>query len=86
MYGETFLLPMSALATLSRKMLMANLLQKLIFARIFNITIADVDIRNLKSLHTLFDRYLDHILVKFEQNRMVRTILSFLEKKMVNQF
>ena len=26
-----------------------------------------------KSLHTLFDKYLDHMLVKFEQNHMVRT-------------
>ena len=27
----------------------------------------DADIGNLKFLHTLFDRYVDHILVKFEQ-------------------
>ena len=33
--------------------------------------IADTDIENLKSLYTLFDMYLDHMLVKFEQNRMV---------------
>ena len=41
----------------------------------------------LKSLHTLFDKYLDHMLVKFEQNSTVRTIknLSFLTK-MVNHF
>ena len=32
----------------------------------------------LKSLHTLFDEYLDHMLVKFEQNRMVRTIQTFV--------
>ena len=31
----------------------------------------------LKSLHTLFDKYLDHMLVKFEQNRTVRTIKKF---------
>ena len=30
-----------------------------------------------KSLHTLFDKHLDHILVKSEQNRMVRTIQNF---------
>ena len=42
------------------------------------ITIADADIRSLKSLCTLFDdKYLDHILVKFEQNRMVRTVQNF---------
>ena len=39
-------------------------------------------LKDKKSLHTLFDKYLDHMLVKFEQNRMVRTIimLSFLTK------
>ena len=30
-----------------------------------------------KSLHILFDKYLDHVLVKIEQNRMVRTIQIF---------
>ena len=34
-------------------------------------TFADADIGSLKSLHTLFDKYLDHMLVKFDQNRMV---------------
>ena len=29
------------------------------------------------SLHTLFDKYSDHMLVKFEQIRMVRTIQNF---------
>ena len=54
----------------------------------FYVTIADHDNRSLKSLLTLFDKYLDHILVKFEQNRMVRTeqnFLSFLTKN-VNHF
>ena len=40
----------------------------------FYITIADDDTGSLKSLHTLFDKYLDQMLVKFEQNRIVRTI------------
>ena len=35
---------------------------------------ADVDIGSLKSLHTLFDKYLDHMLVKYEQNCVVQTI------------
>ena len=39
--------------------------------------IADADIGSLKSLHTLFDKYLDHMLVKFEQNRMVQSIQNF---------
>ena len=39
--------------------------------------IADADIGSLKSLHTLFDKYLDHMLVKLKQTRMVRTIPNF---------
>ena len=35
-------------------------------------TVANSDIGRVKPLHTLFDKYLYHILVKFEQNRMVR--------------
>ena len=31
-------------------------------------------LKSLKSLHILFDKYLDHELVKFEQNRIVQTI------------
>ena len=46
----------------------------------FHVTIADADIGSLKSLHTLFDKYLDHMRVKFEQNRMVRTIQNFDKK------
>ena len=47
------------------------------------VTIADADIGSLNSLHTLFDKYLDHVLVKFEQNRMVRTIqtLEYFDQK-----
>ena len=43
--------------------------------RVFYVTIAikNADIRSLKSLHILFGKYLDHMLVKFEQNYMVRT-------------
>ena len=36
-------------------------------------TIADADTESLKSLHTLFDKYLDHMQVKFEQSLMVQT-------------
>ena len=37
---------------------------------------------------TLFGKYLDHMLVKFEQNRMVQTIQNFdlFDKKRVNHF
>ena len=41
--------------------LMANLQQKIIF-------------RSGISLYTLFDKYLDYMLAKFEQHRMVRPI------------
>ena len=56
--------------------------------RVFYITIADADIGSLKSLHRLFDKYLGHMLMEFEQNRMVRTIQNFelFNKKMVNHF
>ena len=49
--------------------------------RTFYVTITDPDIGNLKSLHKLFDKYLDHVLVKCEQNRMIRNVQNF---KMVN--
>ena len=45
-----------------------NLLLKL-----FPATVANADIGSQKSLHTLFDTYLNHRLVKFEQNCMVQT-------------
>ena len=78
-----FRLSMSALATVAGKVLTANLLQKLIFRSGIYVTISDADIESLKSLHTLFDKYLDHMLVKFEQNHMVRTIqnLDLFDKK-----
>ena len=41
------------------------------------ITIADADIGSLKSLHILFDKYLNHMLVKFDQNRRVRITQNF---------
>ena len=67
---------------------MANLLQKLIFYQAFYVTTADADIGNLKSLHILFDKHLDHMLAKFEQNRIVRTIqnLVFFDKKWLTIF
>ena len=47
---------------------------KSIFAvNFFPATIANADIGSLKSLHTLFDKYFNHMKVKFEQNRTVQT-------------
>ena len=40
---------------------------------LFSATIANTDIGSQKPLHTLFDKYLDHMLVKFERDCMVQT-------------
>ena len=80
MYGEIFKVSMS-------NGNMKYPIGKSIFAvklplKLFPTTFANADIGSLKSFHKLFDKYLDHMLVKFEQNRMVQTtrILSFLTK------
>ena len=77
-------LPMSTLATVAGKNFNDKFLQKIIFRS----GIVDADIGSLKSLHTLFDKLLDHMLVKFEQNRMVRTVHNFelFDKKIINHF
>ena len=71
-----FRLPMSVSAAVAGKSSNDKLTAKIDFP-IGYITIADSDIGSLKCLHTLFDEYLDHMLVKFEQNRMVQTIPNF---------
>ena len=66
---------MSALLTVAGKSFNGKFTAKNDFSdRIFYVTITDADIGSLKFLHTLFDQYLDHMLVKFEQNRTVQTI------------
>ena len=77
-----FRLPMSALATVARKSFNGKFTAKF-SDRAFYVPIANADIGSLKSLHTLFDRYLDHVLVKFEQNRIFWTIqnLVLFDKK-----
>ena len=63
---------------------MAKIHFKNVFSdRIFYASITVADIVSLKSLHTLFDKYLDHMLFKFEQNRVLRNIqiLSFFVQK-----
>ena len=56
--------------------------------RAFYVTIADADIGSLKSLHTLFDKNLDYMLMKFEQNHMIKTIQNFVlfDKKWLTIF
>ena len=55
---------------------------------VFYITIADADSGSLKSPHALFDKYLDHMLMKFEQNRIVQAIQNFelFDKKWLTIF
>ena len=65
-------LPVSAFATVAWKSFID------IYDRSFYVTTTDVDIGNLKSLHTLCHKYLDHMLVKFIQNRLVRNIQNFV--------
>ena len=64
---------MSALATVAGKSYNGKFTAKIDFP-IGYVTMADTDIESLKSLQILFDKYLNHMLVKFEQNRMVQTI------------
>ena len=66
---------MSALAMIARKSFNGKFTAKIDFP--FYVTIADADIKSLKSLHTLFDKFLNHMLVKFKQYCIVRTIQNF---------
>ena len=75
--GRDFLLPLLAFATVTRKVLTQNLLQKSFSNQTFYVTITNADMGSLKLLYTLFDKYFDHMLGKCEQNRMVRNIQNF---------
>ena len=69
---------MSALAMVEGKSFEGKFIAEIDFPiGYFMLPVADADIGGLKSLHTLFDKYLDHILVKFEQNCMIQTIQNF---------
>ena len=78
-FKEDFRLPMSALAMVTtRESFNRKYTAKNWFSNwVFYVTIADADIGSQKSLYTLFDECLDHILVKFEQNHMVQTTQNF---------
>ena len=45
--------------------------------KLFRTTVANAHTRILKFPHTLFDTYLNHVLGKFEPNRMVQTVQNF---------
>ena len=65
---------MSEFSTVSRKSLKGKLLQKSFIDQAFHVTITPPNIGSLKSLHRILDKYLDHMLVKLTQNRMVRDV------------
>ena len=71
---------MSALARVTRKSFnfffgcsFVSYSKNLFSDGVFHVTFADADIASIKFLHTLFDKYLDHKLVKFQQNRIVQS-------------
>ena len=80
-----FKLPMSASATVARKSFNAIFVAKVDFPfRHFMLPFLMLTLE----VHTLFDKYLDHKLVKFQQNRMVQTIQNFVlfDKKYLTIF
>ena len=80
---------MSALATVAGKSSNGKFTAKIDFPiGYFMLPLLLLTFRSLKSLHTLLDKCLNRMLVKFEQNRMVRTIqnFEFFEKIMANYF
>ena len=69
---------MSALATVTRKSFNGKFTAKIDFPiGHFMLPLLMLTFGSLKFLHKLIDKYLDHMLVKIEQNRMVRTIQNF---------
>ena len=43
----------------------------------FRATVSNADTGGLKSLHTIFDTYLDHMLARFEPNRVGQNVQNF---------
>ena len=68
---------MSTLVTVAGKSFNGKFTAKMISDQVFHVTIANSDIVSLKSLKTLFDKYLEHMLVNFEQNLMVLSKQNF---------
>ena len=84
-----FRLPVSSFATVAQKGFYRKFTAKIYFLnRAFYVTTTDADIGSVKSFHASLDEYLDHMLVKFEQNRTVRNYkkMVFFGQKMVNNF
>ena len=78
MYGESLDFQChAAFATVARKSFNVKFIAKKFSDRAFHVTITDADIGSQDSLRTLFYKYLGHVLVKFEQNRLVRNKQNF---------
>ena len=45
--------------------------------KLYSATIANADIESLKFVHTSFDTYSDHMLAKYEANRMAQSVQNF---------
>ena len=69
---------MSALATVAGKNFNSKFTAKIDFP-IGYFIIPLLMLTSRKSLHTLFDKYLDHMLVQFDQNCMVQTKRNFVD-------
>ena len=67
-----FRLPMSSFSIVVRKSFSGKFTANIDFP-IGNF-MSDADVGSVKSLLTLFNKYLDHMLMKFEQNRMLRNM------------
>ena len=79
---------MSALATVARKSFNSKFTAKNWFSeRAFYVTIANADIVSLKSFHALFDKYLDHMLVKWTKSYGPNYIKFWaFHRKMIKNF
>ena len=75
MYGDSLNFQYQHLQQKHGKIFTVNLL--ISRSGILFYAIGDDDIGSLISPHTLFCKYLDHMLVKFEQNCMVQTVENF---------
>ena len=82
-----FRLPMSALATVAEKSFNGKFTAKIDFPLEYYILPLLLLILEVLS-RTLFDKYLDHMLVKFEQKHTVQTLQNFelFDKKWLNTF
>ena len=72
-----FRLALSAFATIAQKSFNGKFTANIyLLIGYFSLSLLTLTL-SLKSLHTLYDKYLAHMLIKFEQNRMVRNKQNF---------